>query len=102
ALRAAKCNLESTNCNLPAYTAQRLPDGSTRYAYTEYNLVGNPTLLRTTNQIAGSYSGERTMTFTYDATGIDLIAITNYAGETEGFSYNSSHRVLTATNEVGE
>jgi len=96
-------NWESRTNNLPAYIAQRLPDGATRYTYYEYNNLGHVTLERTTNIINGVSLGEKGKTFTYAANSIDLLAVTNFAGVREAaYGYDDNHHVLAATNAAGE
>src|SRR5207248_2257159 len=96
-------NYESQTNNFPAYIAQRLPDGGTRYTYFEYNVLGAITLERTTNIINGVSLGEKTRTYTYDMNNIDLLLVTNYSGVQEaGYSYDANHHRLTETNAVGD
>jgi len=87
----------------PLFAALVLPDGTSRYSYTERNFPWE----KVTKQV-GTYSGsggvaQRTTTFTFAANGIDLLITTNAAGvQSVSNAFNSYHQVTTSFNALSE
>lgn len=83
--------------NLPSQVARVLDDGETQlYAFT-YNDIGMPAT--TTDPIG------RQTTYSYDDTGIDLLAVANTTNGDDqalsSFTYNEQHLPLTITDAAG-
>ncbi|HSY29593.1 MAG TPA: hypothetical protein VK832_18935, partial [Burkholderiaceae bacterium] len=95
-------SLQGTN-SLAAIAAWNLPDGNSYYQWAKRNVWGHPTALQETwSQTFGGPSLTRTNQYVYYANGIDLQQQIGPLNETvAGFSYNSNHCVLTATNPIG-
>ncbi|HEY1692882.1 MAG TPA: RHS repeat-associated core domain-containing protein [Polyangiaceae bacterium] len=84
--------------NTPLHAGRLLDDGTTTQLWTyAYNAFGRPTQ-------AMDPSG-RTLTFTYDPTGIDLLSIANTTGTRNevlvSYTYNGQHEPLTRTRANG-
>jgi RHS repeat-associated protein len=91
----------------PIVVARVLDDGTTQLTQHEYNAAGN--VLKTTDPLG------RTTTYSYDANGIDLLAVyqENPAGASTddygmaadklaSYTYNSLHEPLTSTDAAGQ
>ena len=80
--------------------ARVLPDGTTRYAYTERNKQDKPTRIIET-YTSGSSVATRTNTLTYSTSAIDLVEFRGPSNELiSSNSYNLFHQVLTNYNAV--
>ncbi len=95
-----------------ACTARILPDGSSQY--TTYNyyattpIPGYPVGAGFVSDNETSYSkpdgtiGVLTNWFSYAANSVDLISVSNSAGQYVGYGYNGSHQMTTATNALNQ
>jgi len=94
--------VQGTNA-LAAISAWNLPDGNSYYQWALRNVWGNPTAVQETwSQFFGGPSLTRTNLYLYYTNGIDLQQQIGPLGETlGGFSYDTHHDVLTATNAAG-
>jgi RHS repeat-associated protein len=87
---------------VPRLVAQILPDGASRYAYTETNPLRNPTRTISTYGNIGSVA-TRTNTFSYAGDGIDLLEARGPGNElVSSNAYNSFHQVVTSYNAVND
>lgn len=87
---------------LPLFVARVLPDGTTAFTRTDRNSFGAVTNEVSTYSI-GSSVLLRTNIYTYDANGIDVIAITNALGvQVSSNNYNANHEVLTNYDALNE
>jgi RHS repeat-associated protein len=94
--------VQGTNA-LPAISAWNLPDGNSYYKWIQRNVWGNSTSVQETwSQTFGGPSLTRTNQYFYATNGIDLVQQIGPLNETvRGFSYDTHHDVMTATNAVG-
>jgi len=87
---------------LPLFTAQVLPDGTSRFTRSDRNSLGMETTNVTTYSTPG-FAALRTNILTYATNGIDLLTLTNpLAVQISSNSYNTNHEVLTKYNALGE
>src|SRR5665213_311252 len=95
--------VEGTNA-LQAVAAWNLPDNNSYFQWIQRNIWGNPANLQETwSQFFGGPSLIRSNQYFYKTNGIDLMQQIGPLNETvSGFSYDTRHDVLTATNAVGE
>jgi RHS repeat-associated protein len=82
--------------------AKVLPDGTTQYEIREHDSFGNLTRLRESYSKPGAGLGERTNTFNYSTNGVDLVAVTNSAGQWATAGYNGNHEPTFLTNALGQ
>jgi RHS repeat-associated protein len=94
--------VQGTNA-LPAVVAWNLPDTNSYYQWIQRNVWGNPTIEQETwSQNFGGTTLTRSNLYYYYTNGIDLQQQIGPLNETVGgFSYDTHHNVLTATNAVG-
>ena len=86
----------------PSLTLRVLPDGSNWYEQRVYDQWGNLTNFITTYSSAGSVL-LRTNRYIFAANGVDLLYSIGPDGITNAsYVYNANHRVLSATNAVGD
>jgi len=93
-----------------ACVAKMLPDGTSQY--TTYNYfspplrVYPPAGVGLVSSNAASYSrpdgsiGEITTSFTYAANGVDLVCVSNSAGQSVNYGYANSHILVAITNAL--
>jgi RHS repeat-associated protein len=92
--------------------ARILPDGSTQYTtynyYSNIPVYGFPAGAGFVSDNEASYSktgatiGVLTNWFTYAANSVDLIGVSNSAGQYVNYGYNGSHQITTATNSLNQ
>jgi RHS repeat-associated protein len=86
----------------PLFSAQVLPNGSTRFTRTDRNTNGLATIQIATYSPGGSIA-LRTNSFVYANNNIDLLSATNAALLlTSSNIYNSYHQIVTNYNALGE
>ena len=93
-------------------TARILPDGSSQYTtYNYYATTGVPGFPAGAGFVSdneSSYSkpddtiGVLTNWFTYAANSVDLIGVSNSAGQYVNYGYNGSHQITAATNALNQ
>ncbi len=90
-------------------TARILPDGTAQY--TSYNYYDNSPTTAGAGLVSDSEvsytkpdgtAGVLTNWYHYAANSVDLISVTNSAGQYVNYSYNGSHQVVAATNALNQ
>jgi len=92
---------ESGNEPLIGCIARSLPDGSSQYQCRTYGANGNLLNQRLSYSRADGSTGELTNSFTYSTDGIDLLSVTNSAGQWVNLAY-SSHLPVNVTNALNQ
>jgi RHS repeat-associated protein len=96
---------EDGTCSSPGLIARVLPDGTTWYKWFQRDDWGRPTnIVETWSTGYGAQPLTRSNVFVYDPTNnIDLLQVIGPQGELlAGYSYDTNHHVLTATNAAGD
>jgi len=92
--------------------ARLLPDGTSQFTtYNYYSLTGFPNppagagLVsdnETTYSKSGGTVGTLTNWFHYATNSVDLLSVSNSAGQSVNFGYNGGHQITTATNALSQ
>ncbi len=85
--------------------AQLLPDGSSQYVgidYPSYPYIGFPQDRWESYSLPDGTIAVLTNWFNYAGNGIDLLSVSNSAGQKVNFTYNSNHQINFITNALNQ
>ena len=93
---------ESGTEPLVGCVATVLPDGTSQYQARSYDLYGNLNTQRLSYARSDGTVGELTNFFAFATNNIDLLAVTNSAGQWANVGYNANHQPVAITNALNQ